>query len=298
MTQMILAAAVLVATLGQAQHPQARPPQTDRTEPVQRGTRLTVSNFAGEVVIHTWDKDAVHIQAHHQARTRIVVRTGEGALTISASGGPGSVDYDITAPAWMPVKVTGTYDFVTVDGAQNEISAETVRGDIIIKGGSAFVTAKTVDGEISVEGARGKINVSSVNQGIKIADSSGDISADSTNGQIAMTRMDAKSIAASTVNGDISYEGAIADGGRYEMTTHNGNVTMAVPESANATFTVRTYNGSVASSLPLKGGDAREAQRGKRITLTLGNGSADVELESFGGTIRLKRLEGARRRHP
>jgi putative adhesin len=294
---MILAAAALAATLAPAQH-QVRPPQTDQTEPVQRGARLTVENFAGDVVIHTWDKDAVHVQARHQPRTRVAVRHSASGLAISASGPAGSVDYDIIAPAWMPIKITGTYVFVTVDGAQNEISAESVRGDIVIKGGSAFVTAKTVEGEITVEGARGKINVSSVNQGIKVGDSSGDITADSVNGQIAMTKMNAKSVAASTINGNISYEGALADGGRYEMTSHNGDIDFIVPESANATVAVRTYNGSVSSNLPLKGGNPREADRGKRVTLTLGNGSADVELESFGGTIRLRRLEGARRRNP
>ena len=295
---MILAAAALVLTLIPAQPP-ARTPQTDQTETVQRGMRLTVSNFAGEVVIHTWNKDEVHVQARHHARTRVNVRRGEGGLSISASGSmvPASaVDYDITAPVWMPVKITGTYDFVTVDGAQNEISAETVRGDIVIKGGSAFVTAKTVEGEVSVEGARGKINVSSVNHGIKIADTGGDITADTVNGQITMTRMAAASVAASTVNGDISYDGTVADGGRYELTSHNGAVTMAIPESSNATFTVRTYNGEFSTTLPVKGGDPREARRGKRVTLTLGNGSADVELESFGGTIRLRRSDSAGRK--
>ena len=296
---MILVAAALVSMLALAQPP-ARPPQTDQTEAVQRGMRLTVDNFAGEVVIHTWDKDAVRVQARHHGRTRVNVRRTGGGLSISASGemGPSAVDYDITTPVWMPVKITGTYDFVTVDGAQNEISAETVRGDIVIKGGSAFVTAKTVEGEVTVEGARGRINVSSVNQGIKITDSSGDVTADSVNGEIVMTKMDAKSVAASTVNGDITYDGALADGGRYEIATHNGNILMAVPESSNATFTVRTYNGDLNSSLPVKGGNPREAHQGKRVTLTLGNGSADVELESFGGTIRLRRSENVRRREP
>ena len=137
-----------------------------------------------------------------------------------------------------------------------------------------------------------------MNQGIKITDSSGDVTADSVNGEIVMTKMDAKSVAASTVNGDITYDGALADGGRYEIATHNGNILMAVPESSNATFTVRTYNGDLNSSLPVKGGNPREAHQGKRVTLTLGNGSADVELESFGGTIRLRRSENFRRREP
>ena len=76
---MILVAAALVSMLAVAQPP-ARPPQTDQTEAVQRGMRLTVDNFAGEVVIHTWDKDAVRVQARHHGRTRVNVRrTGGGA---------------------------------------------------------------------------------------------------------------------------------------------------------------------------------------------------------------------------
>ena len=66
-------ALALAVTLAQAQPP-ARPreaPTTDETVPVQRGTRLTINNFAGEVVIHTWDKDQVHVVARHQARTQV-----------------------------------------------------------------------------------------------------------------------------------------------------------------------------------------------------------------------------------
>ena len=45
-------------------------PQTDQTVPVSRGTRLAIDNFAGEVVIHTWDKDSLRVQARHPSRTR------------------------------------------------------------------------------------------------------------------------------------------------------------------------------------------------------------------------------------
>jgi len=54
----------------------------------------------------------------------------------------------------------------------------------------------------------------------------------------------------------------------------------------NATLMVRTYNGSFKSTFPVKQDD--QAPR-KRFTLTLGNGSAHLELESFGGTIALRR---------
>src|SRR5437660_3908385 len=63
---------------------------------------------------------------------------------------------------------------------------------------------------------------------------------------------------------------------------------------------VRTYNGSFKSTFQVKTDDQNPR---KRFTLTLGNGSARVELESFGGTIALRRpgeprpeLEHERRR--
>ena len=212
----------------------------------------------------------------------------------SQNGPPGSVDYEITAPAWMPMKIEGQFIYVTVDGAQNEVAVETVRGDIVLKGGSGTVSAKTIQGEIVVDGARGKINLSSVNQAIKVTGASGDITAESTNGSISLTRMEAATVDVATVNGDVVYEGTLANNGRYTFNTHQGDITMTVPETSNATFSVRTYNGEFDTSLTLKGPDESELRRGKRATYTLGNGSAEVEMESFGGAIRLRRAGAAR----
>jgi len=290
---MIVTTAALVLTLAQAPAHQPPPPQTDQTVPVQRGGRLTIDNFAGEVVIHTWNNDSLHVLARHQSRTRVNIRPTAAGITVSASGSmgpPGSVDYDITAPSWMPIKVEGQFNFITIDGAQAEVSADSVRGDITIKGGTGFVTAKTIEGEIVVEGARGKISVSSVNQGIRISDTSGDIAAETVNGAITMSGIKSSSVEAATTNGDITYDGNLADGGRYTLTTHNGDIVMGIPETANATFTVRTYNGEFRTDLPMEGRlPPDEMHRGKRVTMTLGKGSADVTLESFGGTLRVRK---------
>jgi hypothetical protein len=296
---MHLGLAALLVTLAApiAQDRQPRSPQTDQTVPVSRGTRLAVDNFAGEVVVHTWDRDSLRVQARHPSRTRINIRPEEGIVSLSAAsaaGPPGSVDYDITAPSWMPMKIEGNYDYVTVDGAQSEVSVDTVRGDIVVKAGSGPVTAKTIEGEIVVDGARGKINLSSVNQGIKVTGASGDITAETTNGSISLSRIESASVEATTVNGDIDYDGTIANGGRYSLTTHNGDIAMTVPESANATFSVRTYNGDFSTTLSLKGPNPSEAKHGRRLSYILGSGGADVEIESFGGEIRLERAGAPR----
>lgn len=278
------------AAVASAQERPARTPQTDRTVTVAKGSRLSVSNDAGEVVLRTWDKDSLRVQASHNSRATIDIQTTGNIVSVrsrSAGGPVGAVDYEITAPAWLPVKVSGQFIYIGIEGAQNEVSAETVRGDIVIKGGSGIVTAKSVQGEVIVEDAKGRINASSINEGVRISGAVGDITAETTNGDISLTKVDAKSIEVTTINGDIQFEGPVTAGGPYRLSTHNGDITMILPENTNATFTVRTYNGDFSSNLQTKA--VGEIRRGRRATYTIGSGAAEVELESFGGTIRLRR---------
>ena len=298
---MVLGTAALVymlaAPVASGEQRQARTPDTDQTVPVSRGARLALDNLAGDVVIHTWDRDSLRVQARHGARTKIVIRPGTSSVTVTAessSGPSGAVDYDITAPTWMAMKIEGQFNDVTIDGAQSEVSVDTVRGDILIKGGTGVITGKTIQGAVTVEGARGKVNVSSVNQGIKVTGSSGEIVAETTNGSITLSEIASSSVDVATVNGDVAFDGTLVDSGRYSFATHNGDIVLTVPETSNATFNVRTYNGELTTSLPFKGPEPTEARRGKRMSYTLGNGSADVDVESFGGEITLRRAGAPR----
>jgi DUF4097 and DUF4098 domain-containing protein YvlB len=288
---LVLAAAAWLAApvMAAAQEREGRKPETDKTVPVTRGSRLAVGNDAGEVVIRTWDRDQLRVRASHSDRVSIDIQNNANIVTIrSRSTGPrGSVDYDITAPNWMPVKVSGQFLYIGIEGAQNEVSAETVRGDIVIKGGSGIVTAKSIHGEIIVEDAKGRINASSVNEAIRVTGAVGEIVAETTNGDISLSKVQGKLVDVATVNGDVQFEGSFSSGGQYRFVTHNGDITLVIPENAGATFTVRTYNGEFQSNLPTK--PVGEIRRGRRATYTLGTGEAEVELESFGGTIRLRR---------
>ena len=263
---------------------------TDQTVQVAKGTKLDVNNFAGDVIVKTWDKDSVRVEVNHSDRETIDIKQADQSLTVrgrSTRGGPPrSLDYTITVPKWMAVNVNGTYADVDLDGVGGDVTIETTRGDIKVNGGSGFVSLKSVQGEISLEKAKGRVEVRAVNEGIHLADINGDLSAESTNGSIILDRVDSGNVDLYTVNGNISYDGPIRDKGVYRLTTHNGMIAVAVPERANATLTVRTYNGGFRSTFPLKLDDQNPR---KRFTVTLGNGSAHLELESFGGTIALRR---------
>jgi len=120
------------------------------------------------------------------------------------------------------------------------------------------------------------------------------VDVDTTNGGITLQRMESSTIEVTTVNGDIKYDGALSDRGHYSFTTHSGDLELTLPENTNATFSVRSYNGDFSAALPVKGPERSQVRQGKRVTYTLGNGSAEVELESFGGDISLRRGDAAK----
>jgi DUF4097 and DUF4098 domain-containing protein YvlB len=291
---MVLMTAALVAALGTsslaAQTSAGKSPQTDQTVAVTRGARLGIENEAGEVTVRTWERDAVRVQARHSARTRVSIRTVATGVAIAASGtqGPsGSVDYEISVPVWMPLQIEGTYAFITVEGTQSEVSAATVRGDITIRAPASLVSAESIEGEVIVDGAKGRVKATSVNNSVTITGASGDLVIETTNGAIVLTKIASANADVGSVNGSITYEGTPAPRGRYRFSTHNSNLWVAVPETSSASFTVRTYNGTTSTNLPMQGGG--DGRRGKRVTYVLGGGGAEYELESFNGTVHLRR---------
>ena len=281
----LMAAAIAVESPAMQATPQAPGPASDQTVDVARGTRLAVENQAGEVIMRVWDRDAVRVIARHGARARVNLRQGEGVLSITNRGTMGAVDYEISVPSWMPVKVSGHYNYIELNGMGAEVTAENVRGDIDIKGGRGFVTAKSIEGAIKISGTQGKVTAVSVNEDLVVENASGELTIEATNGNLTMTGIQATAVSASTVNGRILFGGSLADKGRYQFTTHNGRIELRLPQNPNATFYVRTYEGSFRQSLGLK--PQGEPRSGRRNTYIGGNGSAQVELESFNGSVRI-----------
>src|SRR5882724_9974553 len=115
---------------------------TDQTVPVAKGTKLTVNNFAGDVVVKTWDKDAVRVEVNHSDRETVDIKQVDQTVSIrsrSTRGGPSrSLDYAITVPTWMAIAVNGTYADVTAEGVGGDVAVETTHGDITVRGGSGF----------------------------------------------------------------------------------------------------------------------------------------------------------------
>lgn len=268
-------------------------PQPDTTIAVHPGITLEVENFGGEIAVKTWDNDAVKIAADHSLRDQVYVEKTGSALIVKAKTRrwvPGSVNYRITVPRWMKLELSGVNTDISVENSLGEVRAETVVGDISLTGGSGNISVSSVQGAVEVKRTKGRIEASSVNQGVHVEDTVGPILAESVNGGIVLAGVHADSVDASTVNGSVIYEGSILDHGVYHIATHNGCIDIAVPENANVTANVSTFSGGIDSSFPV----TLKKLRSKRFITTFGSGGAKLELESFQGTIYLRRPSEAR----
>src|SRR5262245_54399327 len=263
--------------------------QTDTTVTVRPNARLELENFGGSIAVKTWDRNQVRVHATHGRRDWVEVSATPSVVRIEAESKLGmahTVDYEITVPASMSVDLSGTYTSIDVQGVRGEVAAETVKGDVIVNGGSGRIRLESVEGKIVLSNARGRVDASTVNQGINLSDVVGDVTVETVNGAIILERVQASAVDAATVNGTIVYDGTLRDGGDYVLSTHNGGIWVVVPNNANATVTVSTFNGKLDTSFNV---NVREMSNRKRFSFVIGGGSAKLDLETFGGDVRLIR---------
>ena len=267
--------------------------QTDTTIAVQPNARIQIQNFAGTIRVRGWDRNAVRIVAGESRRDEVRVTGRDAALaisTVSRSGVPAPLDYEITVPVRASLDIGGTYTDIAIEGVRGSVSATTVQGEVTLRGGDGVISLKSVEGSITVQDATGRIEVNGVNKGLTLRNVNGDIAAETVNGSIVLDGIESSDVEAETVNGRVTYEGTIRDRGRYRFGSHSGSIIVSIPERSNATIAAVTYQGTFSSrfELPNAAADASPGPR-RRASFAFGNGSARVEAESFQGSIILAR---------
>jgi DUF4097 and DUF4098 domain-containing protein YvlB len=282
---MMLTSAVLalVAAAGLQQ-------RTDTTVSVPAGARLSLSNHAGTIRVTAWDRPEMRVQAEHGSRDAIDIDVRGAVVRVKAErryGIPSFVEYAITVPRGMAVDLDGVETEITVEGVTGDVSAGSVEGGVAVRGAAGAVTIRSVEGDLVVEGGRGRVAVEGVEGEVRVTGAQGEITVETVDGDVTLENIESASVDVGTVEGTITYAGTIQDGGRYRLTSHEGDVVLHVPEGLNATVSVATFEGSFEAD-PAFRVQVTSARPGRRFSFTLGTGSARVELETFEGEIRLR----------
>lgn len=262
--------------------------QSDTTFAVDPGGRLRLENLRGDVVVRSWSRSEVRISTpgDDEARGLRIRRTGPLVQVEAEEPGDGADRYEVTIPAAMGVGVAGNNIDVTLDGVGGDVTVETVSGDVHVRGGKGNVEIHTVQGDVQLEDASGRIGVHTANGDLTLSRIDGDILAETISGDVELSGITSSSVDASTVSGDVGYDGTIRDAGRYSLKSHSGDVTVTVPPDASAVVGASTFSGELDTDIPVQ---VTDTGPGKKISFTLGSGAARLELQSFSGDIRLRR---------
>jgi hypothetical protein len=108
--------------------------------------------------------------------------------------------------------------------------------------------------------------------------------------QIAQPRVEA-----STITGEVSFAGSLAQGGFYAFNTTTGDITLIMPDTVSFQVTAKvSQGGEVITEFPLKytgGISTFDAMSSGKLAGSFGTGPspATLNLVSFSGTLRLRK---------
>ena len=254
---------------------------------------LSVSCPGGTVVVTGAERNEIRVRARTENGGIRFTSNGTRA-SLEPSSGRGCSDgrFELTVPSGTKVSATTWSGSVSVRGVRGDIEAHAQSGDVQVRDAGERLDIETLSGDVVVAGVRGESTINTVSGGITVSGARGNVTAESVSGDLDLRDVVARQIRTHTTSGDISFLGAILDAGRYEFTTHSGEVTLSLPGDIGAELSVSTFNGGIESDFPitLKAGEhGIGAAQAKRLSFTVGRGTARIIAETFSGDITLTR---------
>jgi len=260
---------------------------------------VDVRSVSGPISITTWNRREVRISAFVE-RGEIVAELSSSRVRLEAKGVRGRLgdhEFTLVVPAGTRVEANAVSGDVTVRGTRSDIDVETVSGDVRVEDVEGRLNLSSVSGDIAGERVGGTVRFTSVSGEVRLRDASGSIGGESVSGSVEVEGR-ATSLRLTSVSGDLTYRGGLDPTGRFAMQAHSGTLTLVLPDDARADLTVKTFTGQLDTRMILDG-DRRDGMRlrlggdGRRrrdaMRLTLGGGGATVDLETFSGTITLRK---------
>lgn len=110
-----------------------------------------------------------------------------------------------------------------------------------------------------------------------------------------MLEIQAATVHANTVDGDVWFDGVLERRGSYSVTTHDGDITVQIPEDTDAQVRLARHDGEIMTDFPMT---VRRWPSGRRIEFNLGDGGAELQIETFDGDIELRHRGRRSRRIP
>ena len=276
----------------------------DETRPLSADGRVSISNVSGRITVTTWDKPEVHVTGSLGEGVEKLIVEGDGrSLRIEVKypdnntgwfgfhGKGGRAEpstLNVVLPKRASVEVEAVSADVDVQGvrgkrlsveavsgdvkvaasAPGEASFENVSGDLDLLLDTAQVSAETVSGDLLLRGAL-----------------TGEVGVESVSGKLIVASTRLRRLEASTVSGDADLRVGLDPSGELSAESVSGNLNLVLAKGTGARLHAESFSGDIRS--PVGHVDEEEHGPGSSLDARLGDGRAEVRLESFSGDIRI-----------
>jgi DUF4097 and DUF4098 domain-containing protein YvlB len=261
----------------------------DTTFAFDKSGSINVSAGAGDIVITGWSRDQVHVRAISESNN-IRLDASSSRMTLELAGGSHGSDtrFEVSVPVGVHVIVRAMSGDISVRGTRGEVEAHAQSGDIEVEDVMSRLDVNTLSGSIDARSVSGDVEIGTTSGDVKIVELRGNVEIGTVSGEIELRGVTSKLVRAKTTSGDVTFDGLIDPAGRYDLSTHSGDVRLHVQKDASAQLTVETWNGGVNSDFPmtLKPGEhGIGSTNAKRLTFAIGGGAARINAETFSGDI-------------
>ena len=271
-----------------------RAQSVDSTFAVRSGARFELQSVSGSVRIKAWNRSQIRVQAESDgARVDLDVSSGGVSVRAIPRRGEGDVDFTISVPAGTALEIRTISADIDASGVNGEARLASISGGVTLTGSSGDVEVESVSGDVSATDVRGRIEIASTSGDVQARQVRGDVTARSVSGDVSIDQVDAQNVGVETVSGDVGFSGPIHENGHYRFRSHSGDVTVRVAGELNAVVDVSTFSGDLEPDWPITVTPGR--MRPREWEFTIGTGGARLNLESFSGTIYLRRGTSPRR---
>lgn len=309
-----------VETFHASYYQQGREEQTDRqTRALKLGANgeLSLQNIAGDITVtrSSGGDTTLEIIKTARARTAEEAKAQLGLVSVTVTernaraevkaeypgdrsgwgwnrrGANVSVTYNVSTPANTRLTINSISGNVRVSDVKGDLSVNTISGAVRVANGGRIGSAKSVSGAVEIVDTQidGALEAQSVSGTVTLRKvNARRVNVGSVSGAVQIDDLQCERVEAHSISGDVQYGGALAKGGRYELTSHSGNVRVDVAGNSGFELEANSFSGSVRSEVPLTNqstGDDRGPMRRHALRGVHGDGSAVLEVTTFSGSV-------------
>jgi len=273
----------------------------DEAWQVTPDAHLQINNIRGRVQIRGWDRAVVDLQGRLGSGSRLEISGSKSNLSLRVKSnengwfGNSGPKHDSTLVLQIPRDSVLELNVISADVdvsgiAGKSTQVEGVSGDLVLSSGARDVEVTSVSGDVqlSVTGkAMHRAHVQTVSGDVKATNLRGHVKLETVSGNIQAQAGQISDLETGSVSGDATISTALTDQARVHMESMSGDVNLTLPSGLSARIEASTFSGDIRSDFGKP--QTSEHGPGSHLNTQVGDGNAQLDLQTFSGDISLHR---------